>query len=101
MIYYFKGNRLRGIDLIGELEDISIARQKRIIEKKCNIPKGRYKEYPELRRGYYIAPANVWACEGERENRLYYLQGTNIYYCKLKSLKSFLIQLFGKNIDKQ
>ena len=104
MIYYFKGNRLRGLDLTMELEEIAIKRHHRWAERKIGIPKGAYHNYKDVCtrmkiENEYPCNVNPSAIEGERVNKLYYLTGRTLKRCKLKSFKSFLIQLFGKNIE--
>lgn len=88
-IYYFNGNKTKGIDLTNILEDISIRHQKAAL--------GIYD--PELRIVSLVS-ANQKAIEGEHEDRLYYLHKYVIKWCKKRSMKALFIRLVGVNIEK-
>lgn len=87
-IYYFNGNKTRGIDLTNILEDISIRHQKKALGISNT----------ELRIVPLVSP-NQKAIEGEHEDRLYYLHKYVIKWCKKRSLKALLIRLVGIDID--
>lgn len=87
-VYYFNGNKTKGIDLTSELEDISIKHQKAAL----GISNA------ELRIVHLVSP-NQKAIEGEHEDRLYYLRKYVIKWCKKRSLKALLIRLVGVDID--
>ena len=89
-VYYFNGNKVKGIDLTSELEDISIKHQK----NELGI-------YTVEKRSILIVTPNPKAIEGEHEDRLYYLHKYVIRWCKKRSLKALLIRLIGVNIEKQ
>lgn len=109
-VYYFNGNKARGIDLTNELEDISIELQKKRALKNIDA----HPKTAQVRSlqgcieladacGYKYEPIspNQKAVEGEHEDRLYYLHNYVIKWCKKKSLKAWLIRLVGENIEKQ
>ena len=88
-VYYFNGNKVKGIDLTSDLEDISISHQTAnngmtVLEMRAS--------------GKYVIP-NQKAIEGEHEDRLYYLHNYIIKWCKKRSLKALLIKLVGVDID--
>lgn len=88
-VYYFNGNKTRGIDLTSELEDISIKHQKaELVISTIEL------------RSILIATPNPKAIEGEHEDRLYYLHKYVIKWCRKRSLKALLIRLIGVNIEK-
>lgn len=108
-IYYFNGNKVKGIDLTSELEDISIDHQKKKILLKIGFAHNVFK-YKSLHDcidlakgwGFKFTPIkpNQKAIEGEHEDRLYYLHNYVIKWCKKWSLKALLIRLIGVNIEK-
>lgn len=88
-IYYFNGNKVRGIDLTNELEDISIKHQKAAL----GISNYEVGLIP-------LVNPNQKVIEGEHEDRLYYLHNYVIKWCKKRTLKALLIKLVGVNIEK-
>lgn len=88
-IYYFNGNKVKGIDLTSELEYISIKHQKAAL----GISNAELRIVP-------LVSTNPNAIEGEHEDRLYYLHKYVIKWCKKRSLKAFLIRIVGVNIEK-
>lgn len=107
-IYYFIGNKVKGIDLTNELENISIELQKKRALKNIDAhPKtAQVKSLLgciELASafGYKYEPIspNIKYIEGEHEDRLYYLHKYVIKWCKKRSLKALLIRLVGVDID--
>lgn len=106
-IYYFNGNKTRGIDLTSELEDISISMQKKkALRHAVYVFKNKsLQEFVDFvnNAGYKctMVQPNQKAIEGEHEDRLYYLHKYVIKWCKNLSLKALLIRLVGANIEKQ
>ena len=101
MIYYFNGNKVKGIDLTSELEDISIEHQKCIILSKtsANLELAKYMSLQGCvewanEEGYKLQSIhpNPKAIEGEHEDRLYYLHKYVIKWCRKRSLKALLIR---------
>ena len=109
-IYYFIGNKVKGIDLTSELEDISINNQKEKALQQVGLKVHMFKnkslqeiiDYVNI-AGYpcTMVQPNQKAIEGEHEDRLYYLHKYVINWCKKRSLKALLIRLVGFNIEKQ
>ena len=108
-VYYFIGNRSKGIDLTNELEDISINLQKQRALLKVGAPL-RLAKCKSLQdcvdwaneegcKLQSIHP-NQKAIEGEHEDRLYYLHNYVIKWCKKRSPKALLIRIVGVNIEK-
>lgn len=89
-VYYFNGNKVKGIDLTSKLEDISI-----------NHQKDELGVYTADQRSLLIKTPNPKAIEGEHEDKMYYLHNYVIKWCKKRSLKALLIRLIGVNIEKQ
>lgn len=107
-VYYFNGNKTRGIDLTNILEDISINRQKKKALKQAGFKVDVFKNKSlqecidfANNAGYIcmMVHPNQNAIEGEHENRLYYLHKYVIKWCKKRSLKALLIRLVGVDID--
>lgn len=109
-IYYFNGNKVKGIDLTNILEDISISMQKEKALRQAGFKVDIFK-YKSLQECIDLANNAGYAClmvqpnqkaiEGEHEDRLYYLHKYVIKWCKKRSLKALLIRLIGVNIEKQ
>lgn len=102
MIYYFKGDKIKGIDLTGKLEVIAWDRFNKKVSKElgsdyyaCSLD-----IKTAMKRKFLPKGPNPNAIEGERENYLYYLTGMTVKRVKLNTFKSFLIRLVGKNINK-
>lgn len=109
-VYYFNGNKVRGIDLTSELEDISIIMQKqRALLKvgallriaKCMSLQDCVDWANEEGHKLQSIHPNQKAIEGKHEDRLYYLHKYVIKRCKKRSLKALIIRLVGVNIEKQ
>lgn len=107
-VYYFNGNKVKGIDLTNDLEDISINIQKKKALKQAGFKVDVFKNKSlqecidfANNAGYSctIMPPNLKAIEGEHEDRLYYLYKYVIKWCKKRSLKALLIKLVGVDID--
>jgi hypothetical protein len=108
-IYYFNGNKVKGIDLTSELEDISINMQKERVLRQVGFKLHMFKndslqeciDFANM-HGYTctMVQPNQKAIEGEHEDRLYYLHNYVIKWCKKRSLKALLIRLIGVNIEK-
>lgn len=109
-IYYFNGNKTKGIDLTSELEDISINKQKEKALQQVGLKVHMFKnkslqeiiDYAN-NAGYKctMVQPNQKAIEGEHEDRLYYLHKYVIKWCKKRSMKALFIRLVGINIEKQ
>lgn len=108
-IYYFNGNKEKGIDLTSDLEDISInmQKQKALRQASFKVDVFKNKSLQECivfanNAGYTctMVQPNQKAIEGEHEDRLYYLHEYVIKWCKKRSLKALLIRLIGVNIEK-
>lgn len=107
-IYYFIGNKVKGIDLTNVLEDISINMQKEKALGQVGFKLHMFKntslqeciDYANKYGGYKctIVRPNQKAIEGEHEDRLYYLHKYIIKWCKKRSLKALLIRLVGVDI---
>ena len=102
MIYYFKGDKINGIDLTSKLEDIA---WERFNKRVCKELKSDYYACSldiktAMKRKFLPKGSNPNAIEGERENYLYYLTGMTVKRVELNTFKSFLIRLVGKNINK-
>lgn len=109
-LYYFNGNKVKGIDLTNDLEDISINMQKRkaLRQAGINVHMFKNKSLQEcidfLNNAGYICTMvqpNQKAIEGEHADRLYYLHKYVIKWCRKQSLKALLIRLVGVNIEKK
>lgn len=102
MIYWFKGNLTYGIDLIGNLEDIIVARKKKIITKKAKKPwKTLTVKEVDLWRKKLNFNKTCGVFEGEKANMIYYVKGLRISRVKDGTFKAFLIKTFGRNIEKK
>lgn len=108
-VYYFNGNKARGIDLTNTLEDISINMQKKkaLGQAGINVHMFKNKTLQECidfanNAGYTctMVQPNQKAIDGEHEDRMYYLHKYVIKWCKKWSLKALLIRLIGINIEK-
>lgn len=108
-IYYFNGNKIKGIDLINNLEDISKNLQKKNLLRRIKLPLKILRRLTlqklvdfanNLWNEYYIVTPNKGNIEGEYEDQLYYLHKYIIKWCKKRSLKGFFIRLVGVNIEK-
>ena len=108
-IYYFNGNKTKGIDLTNILEEISISMQKKKALRQAGFKVDifKYKSLQECidfanNAGYIctMIQPNQKAIEGEHEDRLYYLHKYVIKWCRKRSLKALLIRLVGVNIEK-
>ena len=108
-VYYFNGNKTKGIDLTNILEDISISLQKEkaLRQARLKVDIFKYKSLQECidfanNAGYtcLMVQPNQNAIEGEHEERLYYLHKYVIKWCKKRSLKALLIRLVGVDIEK-
>lgn len=102
MIYWFKGNLTYGIDLVGDLEDIIVAREKNIITKKAK-KQWKYltdEEVASWRKKLNLNRRNG-GFEGEKTNMIYYAMGLRIRRVKDRTLKAFLVKTFGINIGRK
>jgi hypothetical protein len=107
-VFYFNGNKTRGIDLTSILEDISINMQKKKALRQARFKVDIFK-YKSLQECIDFANNADYAClmvqpnqkaiEGEHEDRLYYLHKYVIKWCRKRSLKALLIRLVGVDID--
>lgn len=106
-VYYFNGNKVKGIDLTSDLEDISINMQKeKALRYAVDVFKNKsLQEFIDFvnNDGYKctMVQPNQKAIEGEHEDMLYYLHKYVIKWCKKRSLKALIIRLVGVNIEKQ
>lgn len=107
-VYYFIGNKTKGIDLTSELEDISINVQKKKALRQAGFKVDVFKNKSlqecidfANNAGYIctMVRPNQKAIEGEHEDRLYYLHKYVIKRCRKRSLKALIIRLVGVDID--
>lgn len=99
MIYYFKGDAIWGVDLIGELEDRIVARKKKILSRyigrDCRSLTSNEFDYWWKELGFN---RHKGAYEGFNQKYVYYIDGIEIRSVKARSLKGFLIRLFGRRV---
>jgi len=99
MIYYFKGNVIYGVDLIGELEDIITARKKKILSRyigrDCRSLTSNEFDYWWRELGF---DKRKGAYEGCRPEYVYYADGIELRRARACSLKGFCIRLFGRRV---
>lgn len=99
MIYYFKGNVIYGVDLIGELEDRITARKKKILSRyigrDCRSLTSNEFDYWWRELGFDKCGG---AYEGCNPDYLYYADGIELRRVKARSLKGFCIRLFGRRV---
>lgn len=104
MIYWFRGNLHRGIELTDDLEEIAFAQYKKYVAKEMGFHVKRYHLYIEgitylVEQGVLKKfNPNPKAIEGERPQYIYYLKNTQLHRIKRSMPKAWLIMLFGKNI---
>lgn len=99
MIYYFRGDTVNGVDLIGVLEDKIVARKKKILSRYIgrdwkSLTRDEF-EYWWRELGFHM---HRGAYEGCKPEYVYYIDGIELHRVKARSLKGFAIRLFGRRV---
>lgn len=99
MIHYFRGDPVRGIDLIGSLEDKIVERKRKqlsnYVGRDWRSLSGDEYDYWWRELGFDVRGG---AYEGGRPEYIYYERGLSLHRVKAHSLKGVLIMLAGRRV---